>query len=64
LRELAVAKKKKIVAPTAHWTGAKPPKLKPDQIPNHVAVVMDMAAGLKSGECRELQDMKPVRHLY
>ena len=36
-----MAKKKKIVAPTAHWTGAKPPKLKPDQIPNHVAVVMD-----------------------
>jgi len=36
-----VAKKKKIVAPTAHWTGAKPPKLKADQIPNHVAVVMD-----------------------
>jgi undecaprenyl diphosphate synthase len=36
-----VAKKKQIVAPTAHWTGAKPPKLKADQIPNHVAVVMD-----------------------
>jgi undecaprenyl diphosphate synthase len=36
-----VAKNKKIVAPTAHWTGAKVPKLKPDQIPNHVAVVMD-----------------------
>jgi undecaprenyl diphosphate synthase len=36
-----VAKNKKIVAPTAHWTGAKPPKLKADQIPNHVAVVMD-----------------------
>jgi undecaprenyl diphosphate synthase len=36
-----VAKNKKAVAPTAHWTGAKPPKLKADQIPNHVAVVMD-----------------------
>jgi undecaprenyl diphosphate synthase len=36
-----VAKKKQIVVPTAHWTGAKPPKLKADQIPNHVAVVMD-----------------------
>ena len=36
-----MAKNKKIVAPTAHWTGAKPPKLKADQIPNHVAVVMD-----------------------
>jgi undecaprenyl diphosphate synthase len=36
-----VAKNKKIVSPTAHWTGAKPPKLKADQIPNHVAVVMD-----------------------
>jgi undecaprenyl diphosphate synthase len=36
-----VAKKKNIVAPTAHWTGAKPPKLNADQIPNHVAVVMD-----------------------
>ena len=36
-----MAKKKQIVAPTAHWTGAKPPKLKADQIPNHVAVVMD-----------------------
>jgi undecaprenyl diphosphate synthase len=36
-----VAKKKQIVAPTAHWTGAKPPKLNADQIPNHVAVVMD-----------------------
>lgn len=36
-----MAKNKKIIAPTAHWTGAKPPKLKADQIPNHVAVVMD-----------------------
>ncbi len=36
-----MAKNKKAVAPTAHWTGAKPPKLKADQIPNHVAVVMD-----------------------
>lgn len=36
-----MAKSKKPVAPTAHWTGAKPPKLKSDQIPNHVAVVMD-----------------------
>ena len=36
-----MAKKKQIVAPTAHWTGAKPPKLNADQIPNHVAVVMD-----------------------
>jgi undecaprenyl diphosphate synthase len=36
-----VAKNKKIVAPTPHWTGAKAPKLKVDQIPNHVAVVMD-----------------------
>ena len=36
-----MAKNKKIVSPTAHWTGAKPPKLKADQIPNHVAVVMD-----------------------
>ncbi|CAB4553250.1 unannotated protein [freshwater metagenome] len=36
-----MAKNKKAVAPTAHWTGAKPPKLKADQVPNHVAVVMD-----------------------
>jgi undecaprenyl diphosphate synthase len=36
-----VAKNKKIIAPTEHWTGAKAPKLKVDQIPNHVAVVMD-----------------------
>ena len=36
-----MAKNKKAVAPTAHWTGAKPPKLNPKQIPNHVAVVMD-----------------------
>jgi undecaprenyl diphosphate synthase len=36
-----VAKNKKIIAPTEHWTGAKAPKLKADQIPNHVAVVMD-----------------------
>ena len=36
-----MAKNKKIIAPTEHWTGAKAPKLKADQIPNHVAVVMD-----------------------
>ena len=36
-----MAKNKKPVAPTPHWTGAKPPKLKADQIPNHLAVVMD-----------------------
>jgi len=36
-----VAKSKKIISPTPHWTGAKPPKLNAKQIPNHVAVVMD-----------------------
>jgi undecaprenyl diphosphate synthase len=36
-----VAKNRKVIAPTPHWTGAKPPKLDPKQIPNHVAVVMD-----------------------
>ena len=36
-----MAKKRKPIAPTAHWTGAKPPKLNAKQIPNHVAVVMD-----------------------
>jgi undecaprenyl diphosphate synthase len=36
-----VAKARKVIAPTPHWTGAKPPKLNPKQIPNHVAVVMD-----------------------
>ena len=36
-----MAKNKKVTAPTPHWTGAKPPKLNPKQIPNHVAVVMD-----------------------
>jgi len=36
-----VAKVRKVIAPTPHWTGAKPPKLNPKQIPNHVAVVMD-----------------------
>jgi undecaprenyl diphosphate synthase len=36
-----VAKAKKIISPTPHWTGAKPPKLNAKQIPNHVAVVMD-----------------------
>ena len=36
-----MAKAKKIKPPTAHWTGAKPPKLNPKQIPKHVAVVMD-----------------------
>jgi undecaprenyl diphosphate synthase len=36
-----VAKSKKVISPTPHWTGVKPPKLKATQIPNHVAVVMD-----------------------
>jgi undecaprenyl diphosphate synthase len=36
-----VAKSRKVITPTPHWTGAKPPKLNPKQIPNHVAVVMD-----------------------
>ncbi len=36
-----MAKSRKVISPTPHWTGAKPPKLKADQIPNHVAVVMD-----------------------
>ena len=36
-----MAKDRKVIAPTPHWTGAKPPKLNPKQIPNHVAVVMD-----------------------
>ena len=36
-----MAKNKKPIAPTPHWTGAKPPKLSAKQIPNHVAVVMD-----------------------
>ncbi len=36
-----MAKARKVIAPTPHWTGAKPPKLNPKQIPNHVAVVMD-----------------------
>ena len=36
-----MAKAKKVIAPTPHWTGAKPPKLNAKQIPNHVAVVMD-----------------------
>ena len=36
-----MAKAKKVIAPTPHWTGAKPPKLNSKQIPNHVAVVMD-----------------------
>jgi len=36
-----VAKSRKVISPTPHWTGAKAPKLKADQIPNHVAVVMD-----------------------
>jgi undecaprenyl diphosphate synthase len=36
-----VAKNRTVIAPTPHWTGAKPPKLDPKQIPNHVAVVMD-----------------------
>jgi undecaprenyl diphosphate synthase len=36
-----VAKRKKVNSPTPHWTGAKAPKLNPNQIPKHVAVVMD-----------------------
>ena len=36
-----MAKSRNVISPTPHWTGAKPPKLKADQIPNHVAVVMD-----------------------
>ena len=36
-----MAKSRKVITPTPHWTGAKPPKLNPKQIPNHVAVVMD-----------------------
>jgi undecaprenyl diphosphate synthase len=36
-----VAKSRKVISPTPHWTGAKPPRLNPKQIPNHVAVVMD-----------------------
>ena len=36
-----MAKSKKVISPTPHWTGVKPPKLKATQIPNHVAVVMD-----------------------
>jgi undecaprenyl diphosphate synthase len=36
-----VAKSRKVISPIPHWTGAKPPKLNPKQIPNHVAVVMD-----------------------
>jgi len=36
-----VAKSRKVISPTPHWTGAKPPKLNPKQIPHHVAVVMD-----------------------
>ena len=36
-----MAKSRKVISPTPHWTGAKPPKLNSKQIPNHVAVVMD-----------------------
>ena len=36
-----MAKSRKVISPTPHWTGAKPPRLNPKQIPNHVAVVMD-----------------------
>lgn len=36
-----MAAKKKIVPPTPHPSGAKPPRLKPEQIPAHVAIVMD-----------------------
>ena len=32
---------KKIIKPTTHPTGAKPPKLKAEQVPAHVAIVMD-----------------------
>ena len=32
---------KKVIPPTPHPSGAKPPKLSPSQIPGHVAVVMD-----------------------
>jgi undecaprenyl diphosphate synthase len=32
---------KKVTSPTPHPSGAKPPKLKPNQIPQHVALVMD-----------------------
>ena len=32
---------KKVTPPTPHSSGAKPPKLKPNQIPQHVALVMD-----------------------
>jgi len=32
---------KKVTPPTPHKSGAKPPKLSPSQIPQHVAVVMD-----------------------
>ena len=32
---------KKVVPPTPHRSGVKPPKLSPSQIPAHVAVVMD-----------------------
>jgi len=32
---------KKVTPPTQHSSGAKPPKLKPNQIPQHVALVMD-----------------------
>lgn len=36
-----MAAKKKIVPPIPHPSGAKPPRLKPEQIPAHVAIVMD-----------------------
>ena len=36
-----MAKRKKVNSPTPHWTGAKAPKLNSNQIPKHVAVVMD-----------------------
>jgi len=32
---------KKIIPPTPHPSGVKPPKLSPSQVPRHVAVVMD-----------------------
>ena len=36
-----MAKRKKVNSPTPHWTGAKAPRLNLNQIPKHVAVVMD-----------------------
>lgn len=36
-----MARKSIVTPPTPHPSGVKPPRLKPDQIPAHVAVVMD-----------------------